>query len=119
MEACGSLAAARGLMRMGTYEQARDRRAFASALASLVLGLFSICAGDLAIIGLVAGATGIIFALRGRRSVARHRMASAGLSLSTVGVAIGILITAWWVVAGLKGYGWCITLSRAWLQALQ
>jgi hypothetical protein len=60
------------------------------ALASVALGIFSLCAAVIPALGCVIGAFGVLTGIWGRRSD-RNRMAVVGISLSVIGMLTAIL----------------------------
>jgi hypothetical protein len=60
------------------------------ALVSAALGIFSLCAAVIPVLGCVIGLLGILTGMGGRRSD-RARMAMVGISLSTIGIMTAIL----------------------------
>jgi hypothetical protein len=60
------------------------------ALASVALGIFSLCAAVIPALGCVIGLFGILAGIGGRNSD-RVRMAMVGISLSTIGIMTAIL----------------------------
>ena len=98
-----------------------ERRGFTDALLGLVLGLISVCGSFVGIIGLACGAAGMFFSVLGRtREVTPdRRLASAGLVLSIIGTVLGAIITTWWVIAGVMGYGWTIVMHAGWMEVFK
>lgn len=60
------------------------------ALAGLILGIISLVAWIIPILGFIFAIVGIILSALGRRSYSRRRMATWGLVLSIIGLAITI-----------------------------
>lgn len=61
------------------------------AVAGLILGILSIPAASLGACGLIFGALGLIFSLQGRASLRNHTLASVGVTLSIVSLALSVL----------------------------
>jgi len=64
------------------------------AIAGLVLGIIAIISSWYPFFGLLIPIVGIVMSALGRRSVSYRTMATAGLVLSIIALAIGILTTA-------------------------
>ncbi len=71
------------------------------AIAGLILGIVSIPTAFF-LCGIVFGIVGIVLSALGRRSVSRRTMATIGLALSIVGVAITVILFAIGFVRGLQ-----------------
>jgi hypothetical protein len=61
------------------------------AIAGLVLGIVSVISAIFPICGLPFGIIGIIVSVLGRRSITRRTMATAGLVLSIIGIALSVI----------------------------
>lgn len=64
------------------------------AIAGLVLGIIAIVSSWYPVFGLPIPIVGIVMSALGRRSVSYRTMATVGLVLSIIAIAIGILTTA-------------------------
>ena len=77
-----------------------------SAIASVVLGILSLCFG-----GLFLGIIGIVLAIRGSRKLSEHgystSLATAGLILSILGAIFGskVFFTFWLPIILIGGFG--------------
>jgi hypothetical protein len=71
------------------------------AIAGLILGIISIPTAFI-LCGIVFGIVGIVLSALGRRSVSHRTMATVGLALSIVGVAIVVIIFAVDFVRGFQ-----------------
>ena len=71
------------------------------AIAGLVLGIIAIISSWYPVFGLPIPIVGIVMSALGRRSVSYRRMATAGLVLSIIAIAIGILTTALVIIAAI------------------
>lgn len=96
-----------------------ERHAFINALAALVAGLISIFGGFVAIFGFLAGLLGLYFSVLTRASRFNRGMANSALVLSIIGTVLGAIITTWWVIAGIMGYGWTIVMHASWMEVFQ
>ncbi len=71
------------------------------AIAGLVLGIIAIISSWYPVLGLPIPIVGIVMSALGRRSVSYRTMATVGLVLSIIAIAIGILTTALVIIAGI------------------
>lgn len=60
------------------------------AVAGFILGIISIPMAVSAFCGLIFGALGLVFSLRGRASIRNHNWAIAGIVLSCIGLALSL-----------------------------
>lgn len=75
--------------------QLKEEKVRSLATASMVLGIISVVLCCMGFLGIPFGALGLILALMTRQSGRRMSgMAMAGVWLSCVGIALGVLITA-------------------------
>ncbi len=70
---------------------ARLAQADSMAVAGLILGILSIPVAGVALCGFIFGVLGLIFSLQGRASPRNHTLATVGVVLSIIGLALATL----------------------------
>ena len=74
------------------------------AVAGLVLGIISMIAWLLPIVGLPISIVGIVLAAQGRRSVSRRTLATVGLVLSIIALVLTLINAALGAYLRVRGY---------------
>lgn len=67
------------------------------AIAALILGISSVFLAFFGACDLPFGITGVVLGVVGLRSVGRHHLAVAGVTLSGIGILLALVGTAVWL----------------------
>jgi protein-S-isoprenylcysteine O-methyltransferase Ste14 len=72
------------------------------AIAGLILGIIAIPAASFAACGVLFGALGLVFSILGRKSFSQRTMATVGIVLSSVALALSLIQILGGIVASLN-----------------
>ena len=70
------------------------------AIASLILGIASVCTGYI-FVGVACGIVAIILSAKSKQAIGPNGMATAGLVLGIIGVVYGIPVSICYVICGI------------------